>query len=98
MKIVNQFRVLQLLTQGYEVYLKKRIKGQKYYKETYGDSIPYWLTSDWNEAWEIFIVGFKMWADKLAEDNIPLYVSSSYFNKEYIPDSHWEENFGDKKF
>ena len=99
MKIVNQFRVLQLLTQGYEVYLKKkRIKGQKkYYKEMYGDSIPYWLTSDWNEAWEIFIAGFKMWADKLDKDNIPLYVSSSYFDKEYIPDSYWEENFGNKK-
>ena len=39
MKIVNKFRVLQLLTQGYEVYLKnKRIKDQKNYKEIYGDS------------------------------------------------------------
>ena len=50
MKIVNQSRVLQLLTQGYEVYLKnKRIKSQKnYYKELYGKSTPYWLTPDWN--------------------------------------------------
>ena len=49
---------------------------------------------DWNEAWEIFLAGFKMWADKLDKDNIPLYVSSSYFDKDYfIPDSYWEENF-----
>ena len=82
MKIVNQSRVLQLLTQGYEVYLKnKRIKSQKnYYKELYGKSTPYWLTQDWNEAWKIFLAGFKMWSDKLAKDNIPLYVSSSFFN------------------
>ena len=38
-----------------------------------------------------------MWADVLAKDNIPLYVSSSYFDKEFIPDKYWKENFGDKK-
>ena len=99
MKIVNYSRVLQLLTQGYEVYLKnKRIKSQKkYYKELYGKSIPYWLTEDWYEAWKIFLVGFKMWSDELAKDNIPLYVSSSFFNDHFIPDSYWRENFRDKK-
>ena len=100
MKIVNQLRVLQLLTQGYEVYLKKkRIKGQKkYYKELYGDSIPnYWETEDWNQAWKIFLEGFKMWADVLDRDNIPLYVSSSYFDEKFIPEKYWKENFGDKK-
>ena len=99
MKIVNQSRVLQLLTQGYEVYLKnKRIKSQKnYYKKLYGKPTPYWLTPDWNEAWEIFLAGFKMWSDKLASDNIPLYVSSSFFNDFFIPNNYWEKNFGDKK-
>ena len=99
MKIVNQSRVLQLLTQGYEVYLKnKRIKSQKkYYKELYGKPTPYWLTQDWTEAWEIFLAGFKMWSDKLAKDNIPLYVSSSYFKDHFIPDNYWEKNFGNKK-
>tara|TARA_B100000963_G_scaffold208256_1_gene181395 strand:+ start:233 stop:1408 length:1176 start_codon:yes stop_codon:yes gene_type:complete len=100
MKIVNQSRVLQLLTQGYEVYLKKkRIKFQKkYYKELFGsESIPYYLTPDWDEAWDIFIAGFKMWSDVLAKDNIPLYVSSSYFSDVFIPDDYWGENFGEKK-
>ncbi len=99
MKIVNKFRVLQLATQGYEKYLVyKRIKSQKkYYKEMYGEYIPYWLSPDWDEAWKIFIAGFKMWSEELANDSIPLYVSSSYFGNEFIPDNYWIENFGDKE-
>ena len=99
MKIVNKFRVLQLLTQGYEVYLKnKRIKNQKnYYKELYGKSLPYYLTPDWDEAWKIFLAGFKMWSSTLEKDNIPFYVTSSFFEDFFIPDKYWEENFGDKK-
>ena len=38
-----------------------------------------------------------MWSDKLAKDNIPLYVSSSFFNDYFIPDNYWEKNFGNKK-
>tara|TARA_Y100000813_G_scaffold169833_1_gene132456 strand:+ start:905 stop:2053 length:1149 start_codon:yes stop_codon:yes gene_type:complete len=99
MKIVNQSRVLQLLTQGYEVYLKnKRIKNQKkYFKELHGESVPYWISKDWEEAWAIFLAGFEMWSDKLAKDNIPLYVSSTFFYDYFIPNNYWRENFGDKK-
>ncbi len=99
MKIVNKSRVLQLLTQGYEVYLKNQgIKTVKnYYKELYGKYIPYYETPDWDEAWEIFLAGFKMWSQELSNDNIPLYVSSSFFRDFFIPDSYWKENFGDKK-
>ncbi len=94
MRIVNQSRVLQLLTQGYEVYLKnKRMKVKKKYLK----GTPYYLTPDWDEAWKIFIAGFRMWSEKLAQDNIPLYVSSSYFRDYFIPDNYWKENFGDKK-
>lgn len=99
MQIVNQSRVLQFLTQAYEVYLKnKRIKSQKkYYKELYGKPLSYWETPDWDEAWKIFLAGFEMWAKELSRDGIPLYVSSSYFKDHFIPDNYWKENFGDKK-
>ena len=95
MKIVNEVRTLQLITQAFEVYLKNQNikKTKKHYEDLYGSYIFYYNTPDWIDAWNIYLTGFQFWQETLVKDNIPLYVSSTHIIDHFIPDEYWRKNF-----
>ena len=96
MKIVNNFRFLQFLTQGYEIYKKKASqKDHQALREKWKKNIPengsIYDGDDWIYGWNVFLNGLKYWNNVLENDGKKLFLASAYFNSNSIPKKYSEK-------